>query len=1329
MRQTKRLAALAVCLLLAALSTPPEIGAATFTVNDTMDTVDSLPGDGLCADTGGNCTLRAAVQEANALSGADSIILVAGTYLLTIAGNNEQSAATGDLDITAALTITGAGADTTVIDANGLDRIFEVINAGDVSVSGVTLQNGIAGQNQSGYFVQQVGGAIFHVGTPSVLTLSDMVIRNCSATSGGAVYNIYSTLLVRNSTFHNNSATTGGGGAIAEGLAGYMQLYNTTLSGNSAAGSGGALQTSNNIAFLNNVTIVDNIADSDNNGSGDGGGIAQGFTAPTLSNTIIARNSDLGGQAPDCFGSITSWGYNLIGLNTGCTITAYTGDVIGTVSSPRDPHLSALIDNGGPTPTHAILNFSPALDSGSPATPGSGNGACELTDQRGIDRAANVPCDMGAFEHVTLPSLSLTVNSTLDEVDASPGDRRCETAPGNAVCTLRAAVQEADATIGDDTITVPAGVYLLTIPGTDEAWATSGDLDITDNLTITGAGAALTIIDGNNLDRVFDHSYAHVFTITDITIRNGNALNGTGGGLATVGGGILNWGVGTTTVNDSVISGNKAVDGGGIFNISNGVIELNRCTVSGNTSNTNGGGISNFTFGTARINDSTIENNTAAYGGGLFNSFRSMTTISGSTFNGNYALIGGAITTQYGQGVVTLRNSTLSGNTAYTAGGGIRVSPGDTVNLHNTTLVNNQVSSASAGGGGIYNTSGTINLDNSLLAGNLDAGAGSPDCNGYFNSNGYNLLGDNTGCTFNAASGDLIGSGASPLDPAIGPLADNGGATYTHALLPNSPALNAGNPLTPGSGGNACEALDQRGIDRTLNAGCDIGATETRLADLSVSQIDSADPVLPGGTVIYTVTVDNTGPDDASDLILIDTLPTGATLTSVTAGDWSCDGNSPQLTCTLPALAQGQTSTVGIMLSLPDSSGTHTNIATVSSARLDLNAANDSSGETTVVNAAPVISGLSVLSYHTGDPAVAIAPAAVIEDVDSATMSGAVIQFTSGYLNGVDLLAFTDTATLSGTWDAASGILTLSGTDTVAAYQDALRHITYQTDDGSANAGLRTFSITVNDGTFSSTAQACGISVTYVPATPAPTPVTTENQTPPIAFGSIGISGSADTAVEPAPQTGADEPAADSQEPTATEAAEPSDAPPSTDSAEAMDNGNDQASKPDAPTAARAPAGGSSTIGTIGNGATGLTAPAAEPGNTPYFTTGTVTVLPGDGPLWRQLDTMKRQMQGSLDERPLQEQIVVGTAKGLTLVAFAGTVGWVMKGSNIIAAMMSILPLWTEFDPLAVLTLSRRERKRRKEERRVDARRDDAEYKQLGSLLERRLAARGTLEK
>ncbi|HYV66156.1 MAG TPA: CSLREA domain-containing protein, partial [Myxococcales bacterium] len=112
-----------VALILAA---PLTARAATFTVNSTADAVDVSPGDGVCATADGSCTLRAAIQEANALAGADTVVLPAGTYLLTLAGAGEDGAATGDLDITGDLIIAGAGAASTVVDGNGLDRVFHV---------------------------------------------------------------------------------------------------------------------------------------------------------------------------------------------------------------------------------------------------------------------------------------------------------------------------------------------------------------------------------------------------------------------------------------------------------------------------------------------------------------------------------------------------------------------------------------------------------------------------------------------------------------------------------------------------------------------------------------------------------------------------------------------------------------------------------------------------------------------------------------------------------------------------------------------------------------------------------------------------------------------------------------------------------------------------------------------------------------------------------------------------------------------------------------------------------------------------------------------------
>ena len=90
----------------------------------------------------------------------------------------------------------------------------------------------------------------------------------------------------------------------------------------------------------------------------------------------------------------------------------------------------------------------------------------------------------------------------------------------------------------------------------------------------------------------------------------------------------------------------------------------------------------------------------------------------------------------------------------------------------------------------------------------------------------HNLLGDNSGCTFSATTGDIVGTGASPVDPLLGSLADNGGSTQTHELLTGSRAIGAGNPATPGSGGSACESIDQRGTSRPQGTDCDIGAYE-----------------------------------------------------------------------------------------------------------------------------------------------------------------------------------------------------------------------------------------------------------------------------------------------------------------------------------------------------------------------------------------------------------------------------------------------------------------------------------------------------------------------
>src|SRR5262245_7675370 len=120
---------------------------AMFTVNAPVDTVDSNPGDGFAADADDFCSLRAAIQEANALDGDDTIILPAGTYKFTLSGAGESAAASGDLDVAAKgkLTIVGDGAATTIVDADGLDRVFHVLASANLDISGVSIEKGNEG--------------------------------------------------------------------------------------------------------------------------------------------------------------------------------------------------------------------------------------------------------------------------------------------------------------------------------------------------------------------------------------------------------------------------------------------------------------------------------------------------------------------------------------------------------------------------------------------------------------------------------------------------------------------------------------------------------------------------------------------------------------------------------------------------------------------------------------------------------------------------------------------------------------------------------------------------------------------------------------------------------------------------------------------------------------------------------------------------------------------------------------------------------------------------------------------------------------------------------
>jgi hypothetical protein len=320
-------------------------------------------------------------------------------------------------------------------------------------------------------------------------------------------------------------------------------------------------------------------------------------------------------------------------------------------------------------------------------------------------------------------------------------------------------------------------------------------------------------------------------TIAGLTVRNGRAN--------LQGGGVNNRAGATLVLSNTAVSGNVAAVMGGLFGggiYSEGGLTLLNSTVTSNTNgpaNAVGGGITFVGLNqTLVLSNTTISaNSTADLGGGLY-AGAAIVTITHSTLDNNQALYGGGLYAYDSQ--VALVNSTLSGNSSRHSGGGLFNHTGST-GLFNVTITNNTADSdanGAGGGGGFALSGGLISGRSSLIAGNyqLDPFGGGgviqvdDDCLGAFTSLDVNLLvaPANGGCAVTAARLSTF--------PALGPLADNGGPTRTHALLAGSAGLDAGQATGCLGWDGQLLARDQRGTPRPLFGGsalaCDLGAFE-----------------------------------------------------------------------------------------------------------------------------------------------------------------------------------------------------------------------------------------------------------------------------------------------------------------------------------------------------------------------------------------------------------------------------------------------------------------------------------------------------------------------
>jgi hypothetical protein len=663
--------------------------------------------------------------------------------------------------------VQGPGANRLAITAGNASRVFTVDTAAVATLADLTITGG----NDGGFG----GGGI---NSARILTLSGVLVAANTASNptfgaGGGIFNT-GTLTVLDSTVANDSATGLGGGGIFNN-AGTLSIIDSTIANNTAVNAfygGGAILNNSGSLTLVSATVADNTINGGAQGSTPlGGGLDQilGATA-ALYDTIVAANSDLSTGSPvpsDIAGTANSASaYDVIGDGgSGGLINGSNHSLVGVVT----PGLGPLGYNGGPTPTLPLLFGSAAFDNGSAMISGV---TIPLIDQRGALRGpagldAGTRFDVGAYE----ASSSTLVTSLSDTADLG---------------SLRAAVAWAN---GNTNAYAPAGTPNTIEFDNSPAAPFSrpktirldlGPLQISNSkvpLVLTGPGANLLTLSGNNLTRIVEVGSGATASLSGFTFTNGTST-------ATGGGGIGN--LGTLTLTACAVVRNSAT----------GVLSAG------------GGGLANF--GTLTLVNSTVANNTAT-----------------GTAGG-----GGGIASH---GTLLLFNTTVDDNTALddaTGGGGI-VSFGTAI-LVNATLAGNTVIGAT--GGGLSVGSGIATLNNTIVALNLGINGALPfpdDIAGAVASTSqYNLVGTGgSGGLSDGVNHNHVGVG----NPGLGTLADNGGPIQTVALLPGSPALDAGSSTLAIGPDNAVLTSDQRGAGflRVFNGTVDIGAYEWQPATIA----------------------------------------------------------------------------------------------------------------------------------------------------------------------------------------------------------------------------------------------------------------------------------------------------------------------------------------------------------------------------------------------------------------------------------------------------------------------------------------------------------------
>ncbi len=768
-------------------------GGGIFTSNGDITVIDSnilnnstaglaSPGGGISSATG-NVMLQGSTLSGNSTSGISSegggIYAFGGTVTITdstVSGNSTSgpdSSGGGVFDGGASGTLTL----TNSIVSNNHTAGYESKGGGlrvggDLIVNSSTISGNFTLDDEAGG-----GGAFVFDG----FTMNNSRVfgnyTEGNRSYGGGIVAGGGPTVITNSNFDSNSTAgsqSGGGGIITFAI-NTVTFNKATVSGNRTLGDGA---DGGGIYVVNAPAVTfeqSTIATNSTAGTGsEGGGIfvndtTAGAASLTIRNTIVAKNSvGAGSTNPDLFhdpGGVFDPDYSLFGNTSGLSGPQVFAIGLGNGNLANiDPLLGPLAYNGGPTKTHALLPGSPALDAGDPSIASS---PTEF-DQRGdpflrvrqATQGGSLTIDIGAYERQGIPNPSLIVDTAIDESD---GDYSV------GDLSLREALGLANGDLGANTITFDTALRGSTIN------LVLGQLEITDSVTIIGLGADMLTIDAQQDSRVIDiddgdNTSAQNVTISGLTFTGGRTF-GSGGGIR-------------VRENFELVASHVT----------------NNQSIGTGLAGTSGGGIDINTFSSTT------------------------TTITSSTISGNFASGngGGVRVASYLGHTFEMTNSTLSDNISAISGGGIALTGNGDATIDHSTIAFNTADADASGpfgggaGGGLSRVQTNVTLDHTIVGSNTDAGGPDEDLSGTVTAN-YSLIGNTTGATINGANNILN------QDPRLAPLADNGGPTPTHSLLPISPALGTGNIGIAGA-----PTFDQRGpgFARIVGTRIDRGALE-----------------------------------------------------------------------------------------------------------------------------------------------------------------------------------------------------------------------------------------------------------------------------------------------------------------------------------------------------------------------------------------------------------------------------------------------------------------------------------------------------------------------